>query len=254
VPIRRTDPDSAATADRFSDADPRVSGDRTRTVTGPHGAVTLVGAVHDHPASVHRARTTVADRSPDVLALELPPLALPLFETLASDDDHAATGGEMSAAIAAASTARVEAIDGPSVGYVRTLARTLASERPAPRTLRNVLAGAATAGREALRCRIGAVRAAYTAHSPSVRDSVAHDCDPGDDPETQAADEARQIERARAVMDAFEPSRAARFRDETREAHMTDRLRRLRRDGDVVAVVGHGHLDAIHGRLTAGTE
>lgn len=257
MPIRRTGRTRAARAAIGSDSsDPRLTGDRVRTVTRGGETVTLVGTVHDHPASVYRARRTVADRDPAVLALELPPLALPLFETLASEagelpDDASVPGGEMGAAIAAASTDRVVGIDGPSLGYARTLAATLVDERPDRRALRGVLAGAASAGRQAIRCRFGATVAAHTARSPAVRDAVMHDCGPADDPETQAADERRQVERARAVMDAFEPSRAAQFRDQSREAHMAKRIGELRDEGDVVAVVGHGHLTSLANRLSS---
>ncbi|MFC7081645.1 hypothetical protein [Halorussus caseinilyticus] len=43
----------------------------------PDAGVTLVGVVHDHPASVHRARAVVRERDPEVVALEAPPLAVP---------------------------------------------------------------------------------------------------------------------------------------------------------------------------------
>ena len=241
----------ASTSD---ESDPRLTGDHVRSVTRDGATVTLVGTVHDHPASVYRTKWAVAEYDPAVLALELPPLALPLFETLAAGrgegpDPAASAGGEMAAAISAATTDRVVAIDGPSLGYARTLAAKLGDERPGRRALRGVLAGAASAGRQAIRCRIAATLASHTSRTPSVPNGVTHDCGSDDDPETQADDEGRQIDRARAVMDAFEPSRAAQFRDETREAHMATRLRELRGEGDVVAVVGHGHLTSLADRL-----
>jgi len=255
VPIRRTGRSRSTPADSASDAsDPRLTGDHVRTIPRDGATVTLVGTVHDHPASVRRTKWVVAERDPAVLALELPPLALPLFEKLAAGrregpDSAGSAGGEMAAAISAAATDRVVGIDGPSLGYARTIAAKLGDERPGRSALRGVLAGAASAGRQAIRCRLGATLASHTSRSPSVRNGVTHDCGPDDDPETQAADERRQIDRARAVMDAFEPSRAAQFRDETREAHMAARLRGLRGEGDVVAVVGHGHLTSLADRL-----
>lgn len=255
MPIRRTGRSRTTPAASATDeSDPRLTGDHVLTVTRDGATVTLVGTVHDHPVSVFRAKRLVADCDPAVLALELPPLALPLFETLATErgegpDASSSPGGEMAAAIAAATTDRVVGIDGPSLGYARTLAAKLGDERPGRRALRGVVAGAASAGRQAIRCRIAATLASHTSRSPSIRNPVTHDCVPDDDPETQAADERRQIDRARAVMDAFEPSRAAQFRDETREAHMAKRLRDLRGEGDVVAVVGHGHLTSLADRL-----
>jgi hypothetical protein len=59
-------------------ADPRLESAYLTTLDG--GAVTLVGVVHDHPASVARVRAVVARRRPDVVALELPPLAVGLYE------------------------------------------------------------------------------------------------------------------------------------------------------------------------------
>jgi pheromone shutdown protein TraB len=234
-------------------ADPRLTGERLRTVDAPSGTITLVGSVHAHPASIHRAARTVADRQPAVLALEVPPLALPLFERYADGADPPASpptlGGEMTAAIAAADTDRVVGIDGPSRPFLAALTRRLARERPPREAVSSVLAGLRSAGGEALRCRLAATRFGARLGRPSVATPADHDCAPTDSPDAQATDEASQIARARAVMDTFEPSRAAQFRDETREAHMARRLRTLREEGPVVAVVGYGHLDALTARL-----
>ncbi len=107
-----------------SDRDPRLDPNYVRTVSsGSDAPVTLVGVVHDHPASVARVRSTVETTEHATLALELPPLALPLFEEYADDArTPPAFGGEMSAAIQA-SDARAVGIDGPSRRFLRTLAR-----------------------------------------------------------------------------------------------------------------------------------
>lgn len=246
-----------------SDGDPRLSGDRVRTVVPrgtsrtdvdaaqSAGTVTLVGVVHEHPASVHRVRTVVDRRDPAVLALELPPAAIRLYVDYAADDGTSpAYGGEMSAAIQAASTDRVVGIDGPSTAFLGRLAATLVRERPDRDAVRGILGGLAAATKEAAACAVVGAVASRTSIDLAVGRPVAHACGHHDDADTQAADEDRQIRRARAVMDAIAPSGAARYRDAVREAHMATRLESLRRGSDVVAVVGYGHLDAVAERLS----
>jgi pheromone shutdown protein TraB len=207
----------------------------------------LVGVVHDHPASAHRVRTVVGDVDPEVLALELPPLSVPLFEAYADGDVPSAVGGEMSAAIRAASTDRVVGIDGPTPRFSLSLVRTLyRADADAP-TVRRTLSGVASATGHAVACRLAAGVTAHTGLSVVVDAPVAHDCRPGDDPHEQAADERTQVRRARAATRAFEPARATRVRDATREEHMARRISAL--DGRVVAVLGIDHLDAVADRL-----
>jgi pheromone shutdown protein TraB len=233
-----------------TDPDPRLSGEHVRTLAGAGGTVTLVGVVHDHPASVYRVRRVVTACDPDALALELPPLSVPLFETYADDDrSPPAFGGEMSAAVQAADTDRVVGIDGPTPGFLVRLARTLVRARASLGTVRRVLDGLRSVTHTAMVCRGASVLAGLTDVRLEVASPTTYDCERTDDPGAQAADERAQISRARAVLDAFEPSRAARFRDDTREAHMADRLAGL--DGDVVAVLGHDHLDPVAERLRA---
>lgn len=237
----RGDPGEAPAGD-----DPRLGGECVRTVAGTDGTVTLVGVVHEHPASVHRAAAVVRGRNPDVLALELPPLALSLYVEYAADErEPPVYGGEMSAAVQAADTDRIVGIDGPSLGFLGRLSRRLLSDRPGGDAVRGVLRGLRSATREAVACCVAGVVASRTSLAVAVGRPVDHDCTRHDDPARQASDEQRQIRRARAVMDAVEPSRAAQFRDEVREAHMADRLETLRPEGDVVAVVGYGHLSSI---------
>jgi pheromone shutdown protein TraB len=232
--------------------DPRVTGERLRTLPGPDGAgtVTLVGVVHDHPASSYRVRRVVADVSPTVLALEVPPLAVPLYEQYATDErTPPAFGGEMSAAVQAATTDRVVGIDGPTPGFVARLARTLLRERASLPTAGQVARGLLVVARTALVCRLAATLAALTSLRVEVDSPVVYDGVPSDDPARQAADEREHIVGAHSVLDALSPPRAVRFRDETREAHMAERLRELREGDDVVAVVGYGHLDGLVERL-----
>lgn len=230
--------------------DPRLSSASLRTVDGPLGTVTLVGVVHDHPASRFRANAVVAAREPDVLALELPPVALPLFEQYARDDRTLpAFGGEMSAAIQAATTDRVVGIDGPSLGFLRRLVGDLSRTDPSPATVRDVASAVFSATRHAVVCRAASAFTAATGVRVEVDSPASYETDVTDAPDVQAADERAHLDRAQSVLDALEPSRSTALRDSVREAHMAENLDRLRREGDVVAVVGLDHLDAIASRL-----
>jgi pheromone shutdown protein TraB len=232
--------------------DPRITGEHLRSIDTPTGTVTLAGVVHDHPASAFRVRTVVTDRCPDTLALELPPLSLPLFERYAEDTrTPPAFGGEMSAAIQASSADRVVGIDGPTLPFLRRLAGALYREGASIGTVRSVFAGLSSVTKNALRCRLACSLAAMASVRLEVDSPFTYATDRADSPERQAENERRQIERARAVMDTFEPSQATSFGDGVREAHMADRLAELRRAGDVVAVVGRHHLDPIAERLDA---
>jgi pheromone shutdown protein TraB len=232
--------------------DPRVTGDRVRRLSGEDGAgdVTLVGVVHDHPASAHRAGRVVDATDPDVLALELPPLAVPLYEEYADDGRTPPRfGGEMSAAVQAADAARVVGIDGPSSGFVARLFGNLATDDPSVSTVRSVLRSLASVSRRAVACRLAAALASHTGLRVEVGTPTAHDCDATDDPADQAESEDAQIRRARTVTETFGRSDTSRVRTATREQHMADRLAALRRRGDAVAVVGVAHLDPLADRL-----
>jgi len=235
--------------------DPRLTGEHVRSVASTAGTVTLVGVVHDHPASVYRVRRVLEAREPDVLALELPPISLSLFEAYARDvRTPPVFGGEMSAAIQAADTDEVVGIDGPTMAFTLALARTLVRERASQSTVRSVIRGLYSVSKDAVRCRLAGTIAALTSVRLEVNTPLVYEVTRDDDPAIQAADERTQVRRARAVMDAFEPSRAVQFRDTTREAHMADQLIRLRQHGNVVAVVGRGHLDAVIDRVASATD
>jgi len=233
--------------------DPRTTGKHTRHCAGTTdtGDVTLVGVVHDHPASIHRVQRCIDALDPDVLALELAPIAVPLFEQYARQGERTPPvfGGEMSAAIQAASCDRVVGIDGPSLPFLGRLLRSLVGDTRSVETVSAVARSLVSVSKDALLCRLAAIVTTWTGVRMEVSPPVSHDCSRTDDPETQAARERRQIRRARATLHAFEPSEASDCRARTREAHMSDRLSTLRSDGDVVAVVGISHLDAIADRL-----
>lgn len=231
-------------------SDPRITSDYVRSVSG----ITLVGVVHDHPASAYRVTEFVEALEPDVLALELPPLAIPLFESYAQTDRESPLfGGEMSAAIQAATTANVVGIDRPTGRFFGELLADILRERPSLSTVRNVLSNTASATTHALICRFAAEIAARTSIRLEVDIPIVHETDRSDSPATQAHDERTQVRRSRAFMDAFQTAdsaRASRLEDTARERHMADRLSRLRSEGDIVAVVGIHHLDSLADRLT----
>jgi len=239
----------------MSDADPRLGDDCRRRVPATPSAsrVTLVGVVHDHPASAYRARAVVRSVEPAVLALELPPMALPLYDEYARDDrTPPAFGGEMSAAIQAAGTDRVVGIDGPSLGFARHLARRLVSGRHSAATVRDLGRSLASVTRHALTCRAAALLSRRTGVRVEVDDPSPHDCDTSTPPAEQARDERAQVRQARTVMQAFGTSGAGAVRKATREDYMVTRLVALRGEGETVAVVGAGHVAELADRLREG--
>lgn len=230
------------------ESDPRVTGEHVRQMADNVG-ITLVGVVHDHPASTYRVRQAVTELDPDVLALELPPISIPLFEQYASTDRcPPAFGGEMSAAIQAADTAAVVGIDRPTPGFFRRLGGTLLRERPSLETVRNVVSDAFKTTKHAITCRAAAAVGERASIRVEVDSPVAHDIDWTDAPDDQARDERTRIRRSNSFMRAFRTasrSRASRLEDEAREEEMVDQLVRLRDEGDTVAVVGISHLDSV---------
>lgn len=232
-----------------AESDPRLGGEFVRTVASEGAApVHLVGVVHDHPASAYRARAAVESVDPDVVALEVAPVAVPYFAGSAGAD-RAAFGDEFSAAASAAGDARVVGIDAPNARFLAALARRCVADGVSAATVRRLLRGTVSVTREALACRLAATVTARTSFTVDVGERVDHDCDPSDDPATQAADEARQVGRVETVLSALERPESVQLRDETREACMARKLDALRREGPVVAVVGRGHLEALVERL-----
>lgn len=235
-------------ADSISSDDPRLDDDHVRTLDD--GGFTLVGVVHDHPASRYRVHELVARQQPDVLALETPPLALPLFEQYAADErDIPAFGGEISAAISAADGARVVGIDGIDGRFVRTLAANLRTDRASLATVRKLASGVTSVLRHATVCRLAAAVADLTGLRLEVDKPVDHDCSLQDAPTVQADDEQSQLTQSLSLLRVADPPAPVKLRDETREECMADRLTALREEGAVVAVVGRGHLDPLADRL-----
>ncbi len=237
------------------DGDPRMDAEYVRRVAGEgdDGDVLLLGVVHDHPASRHRVRAVIADYDPDVIALEVAPLALPAFEAAAHGRPWAPAGGdEMSDAIAAAPDARTAGIDGLDARFFATLARDLYAERPSREEVRSVARSVFAVAKEAVAYRAATVLRRYTSLRPSVGSPVEHDCDPTDPAAVQAADERRQTSTSLAFLRAIEQPTGMTVRDDAREACMVRRLDALRADGDVAAVVGLGHVDPVANGLAVG--
>lgn len=242
-------------SESVSDQDPRVTGEFLRRLPEARGPLTLVGVVHDHPASIYRVRALSEAVEPDILALELPPLAVPLFEQAASDEATSAdVSGEMSAALRAAPTARTVGIDGPSGEYLRALAKNCLHDEPSAGTLGDVVSRTAAASKQALTYRLAAACSKYSSLAPSVDTGTDHGVDESDSPEKQAEDERRQVRRARAFNSAVggQTRRATGLLHRTREQHMADRLGSLCEEGAVLGVVGIDHLDAIVDNLGTG--
>jgi pheromone shutdown protein TraB len=240
------------------DSDPRVTGEYVRHVSGDTGTLTLVGVVHDHPSSTYRVRQVVEELDPEVLALELPPISIPLFEQYAATDRCPPVfGGEMSAAIQAADSSSTVGIDRPTRGFFRRLGRNLLQERPSLTTVRNVVSNAVKTTKHAVICRIAAAVGARTSIRLEVDSPVSHDVDWTDAPEDQARDEREQVRRSRSFMNAFRTasrSRASRLEDAAREESMATRLLELSEEGNTVAVVGIDHLESLVEQLDSAGE
>jgi pheromone shutdown protein TraB len=232
----------------LDDSDPRTPGDYVRRLPGRRddGDVIVAGVVHDHPASTYRVRSVIDSTDPDIVALELPPIAVPLFERYAAGEQTPpASGGEISAAIQAAAPSAVVGIDGPTAAFLWRLVGDIYRSEVGLSTVRTLLSGVISVIVHAIACRLAATFNGSAAFRSAV-DSVAdYDCDWSETPHQQAADERAHIRRAESVQNIFGESGAVRLRDAAREAHMADRIRSLRREGTVVAIVGVGHLDPL---------
>ncbi|WP_049927823.1 hypothetical protein [Halopiger goleimassiliensis] len=229
--------------------DPRITEQFCRQVSGPSD-ISLLGVVHDHPASVARVQRVLEATDPDVLALELPPAAVPLYRAYARDgNDRPRFGGEMSAAIAA-SDAEVAGIDAPNWSFVRRLVTRLVADRASPATARRVVSSLGGATREALACRVAATLTHATSMTVTRDDPIEYDCSHDDPPARQAEHERSHVATVQALLGSVDTDGSAlSYRDETRERCMIDRLADLCDRGDVVAVVGVDHLDALESGL-----
>lgn len=238
--------------------DPRItrSDFRHLPASDDDGSVALVGVVHDHPASVFRVIETITTLEPDVVALEIAPVAVPLFRQYArkhgsnpgasTPEFHA--GGEMSAAIGAASDARTIGIDLPNLSMLGTALESVRTESLSVREAARAGHAFGSQSLHAVQCRLS--------HAAS---RIGIDIDPGLDarrdtpeatPAAQAADEDDAISAGTTLLRAFNRPPAMQVFDRTREAAMSSKLRTLsQEETDVVAVVGYAHLNPIAERL-----
>jgi pheromone shutdown protein TraB len=232
--------------------DPRIDGDNVRCIQGDDdmGTVLLIGVVHDHPASTYRVAHLIETFSPDVLAVELPPLAVPLFRIYAEDRyTPPRMGGEMSMALQAFDDGRTVGIDAPNLRYFRRLATHLREEDLSLALVRELLTSSSIGIGQALACRIGAVLASWTPLRLRVYDVFRHEATFLDTPASQAEDEASHISQEEALLRIIQAPRGMQLIEDAREESMATTLRDLRRDGDVTAVVGRNHIESLYSLL-----
>lgn len=219
--------------------------------TDGRGSVLLVGVVHDHPASVGRVARLLERTSPDVLALELPPLAVPIFRTYARDVyTPPRLGGEMSTAIQAAGDVHTVGIDEPNGEYLRALVGRIRREGATDDVLQTVAKDVAKGLGHALACRVGAVIGTLTPIRLRLYTHIEYECTLLDSPAAQAAHEANHLAQQQAFLRAIETPAATALIDGSREESMASKLRTIREESDVVAVVGMEHLDALEAHLS----
>lgn len=227
------------------DDDPRLNEEFWRGVPASdgHRESVVVGVVHDHPASSFRVRAVADAFDPDVVALELPDVAVPAFERIATAGRERDEGGEMSTAIAAAPEADAVGVDSVGPGFLRRLADNARTQDASLGTVRDVLGDVAGIARHAVSCRVGSDGA------PAKRGVADHPVTAADPPAEQAEDERTTVARSRALLGAVDRPHADLLLDATREENMAARIDGLRTEGSVLAVVGMDHLDSVATRV-----
>lgn len=244
--------DCACVADELAASDdPRLDETYIRCLPSTAGRqpVILVGVVHDHPASIARVTAVMETFEPDMLALELPPLAMPLFRQYA-DDKHRPPrlGGEMSAAIQTTDASSI-GVDAPTVTYLSTLLKTVRRERPPRAVLGRLLKDLGSMATQALATRVASAIVRRTPIRLRVYDPIEHDSSLLDPQERQARHEQSFLSQRAALFGAIHPPEAIRLIDDAREGAMSVLLDRARTDGSVIAVLGMEHLDPVEAEL-----
>jgi len=237
--------------DELAGDDPRLDGQYVRVIDATPEPVVLVGVVHDHPASVYRARRVVDALDPGVVALEAPNAVTPAFEATAREADGA-TGGEMAAAVSAAGDADVVGVDAPGSGTLRSLAAVLAEERPSASAVAGTLRNLGRIGVHAARGRLRAAGVPERWLGGEFDRSQRYDCTANDPASEQASHEATELDRSTSLLRAFDPPPATRVLDAVRERQMGRRVGSLAVEDLVVAVVGFSHLDGVENEIPGG--
>jgi len=232
--------------DLASSSDPRIDDEYVRQVAN---RFVVIGVVHDHPASSARARTVVRTIDPDVVAVELPPIAVSLFRDPDSNDGEP-FGSEIRAAIDAADEdARVVGIDSLGPGFFSVLYRRARLEGAGPSTVRKVGSDLFDVATHALACRVAAA-SPWSVVDPGNRKEFDHDVGRADPPAVQAEDERRHLSRARSLLGAVRRHPAETVLDSSRERNMANNLASIEGHRTVVALVGFDHLDEVSDRLS----
>ncbi|MFD1563296.1 hypothetical protein ACFR99_07030 [Haloarchaeobius amylolyticus] len=246
--------ESLSFAESFDD--PRITAQFCRRLPDSSGDLVLVGVVHDHPASIARVERVLKRIEPATIALELPPIAMPLYRVYgrkgdADDPTPPRFGGEMSAAIRAAPDAASVGIDAPNWSFFRRLVTKLVADRVSPATARRVLSSVGDATRDALTYRVAATLTHATSMTVIPSDSVEYDVDHEDSPDRQAAHERAHVAGVQALLGSVDTDGTTlAYRDDTRERCMIDRLEEVHSEpGTAVAVVGVDHLDRLAAAL-----
>jgi len=238
------DPDTEIATALAKGPDPRVHDEHLRCVDD---RFVLTGVVHDHPASSARSGEVVRKVDPDVVAVEVPPLAVSLFR---DSDDEEPFGAEIRAAIHAANDeARVIGIDSLGIGFVSVLFRRARGDGVPVSVLCEVGSDLLDVAGHALACRAAAV-SPWDVVDPTDRGDFEHEVAPTDPPAVQAEDERRHRSRARSLLGAVRRPRSARLLDSSREENMVNNLAALDGEPTVVALVGFDHLNTVADRLS----
>jgi len=237
--------------------DPRLNSDFWAALPAAenHTHPTLVvGTVHDHPASSYRVRTLAEEFDPEILALELPSVALPYYEQQARRKPAAETTCEMSTAIGACPASNVVGIDSLGPAFFGELTRTARAESASVKTISHVLKDVAQIARHAVTRRVNALQAPIQEGTPDHGRLSADTADHAthtDTPADQAHDERAQVARSRSLLGAIKRPKADMLLDRTREKNMARKIESLSHEGPVLAVVGQGHLDEIATHMKA---
>lgn len=233
-------------------ADPRVRAEYLRCIprTPNRGTALLVGVVHDHPGSLARVARVLEAVRPDILALELPSLATPLFRRYAEDTfTPPRLGGEMSLALQTARSVRSVGIDAPNRTYVRLLAHQFWSDGSSFRLFNIVLRDLLRSTAHAVACGLGAILSTFVGVTPKLYSHSSYATTLLDTPNAQADDEASHLSKQQAFLRAVAIPGHRQLIDETRDDTMAARLQALRLEGDVVAIVGMEHLRPVADRI-----